>query len=162
MLLRRTYNIDVFASPKAKPYHPQMTMICRSRNKVVNSSKIRHPVICLGSLDAVSTIHDIDPVFFHVYVENVCKSSEQIRQCIASLYMPPIEKQLHIMDILRQTMDVIDISDILGSAMSLLIKDDMEKYKELVKAYAEHQLQLEHIQDIVKHALPLKTNIINV
>lgn len=99
-----------------------------------------------------------DPGYITLFIEHVCnhpaaeflsdKAADiaTARRCIAGMYVPPIEKQQEIIDILRATAELIDIKDILGPSLSLLSQDKVEEYEALVNALIRYQASLEHVR----------------
>lgn len=71
------------------------------------------------------------------------------------MYVPPIEKQQEVIDILRSTAELVDIRDIIGPSMSLLSQGKIEEYEALVNALIRYQASLEQVRGLVEAAWPI-------
>lgn len=99
----------------------------------------------------------VDPAYAILYIENVCEKARDLaatNRCISTLYIPPIEVQRRVIDILRETAMLVDISDILGPGMSLLSRGMYREYEELVNALIAYQASLENLRGLAEAAVP--------
>lgn len=108
-----------------------------------------------------------DPGYITLFIEHVCNrpaaafASDRsadiaaARRCIAGMYVPPIEKQQEVIDILRSTAELVDIRDIIGPSMSLLSQGKIEEYEALVNALIRYQASLEQVRGLVEAAWPI-------
>ena len=97
----------------------------------------------------------IDPDFFQTYVSAVCQSamSYDVQACIRNMDVPLPEVQQNIMNSIRNLSRDVDIHEILGPVMVLLIKGRLEDVVELVNLYQMYQGIYESIREIVMATL---------
>lgn len=113
----------------------------------------------------VKIMENIDPLFVTLYVENVCKSIHEyseFNRCISNLTVPSLEEQYKIIEILRQTNKIVDISDILGPSMNLLIHQQYDKFEELVNALINYNIALETMRELIKSNMPIFADVFQV
>lgn len=105
----------------------------------------------------------VDPTFINMYIGSVCKAESlgEFNRCVAGLVVPPIDEQWKVMDILRKTSEVTDITGILGPCMNLLVHKRYEEYTDLVNMFIQYHAQLDAIKDMVNDAMPIVGNIMD-
>jgi len=113
---------------------------------------------------ASSVASSVDPAFMMTYIGSVCGQFEGplLQNCMASLYVPPLEEQFRIMDVLRNVSEIVDVTPIMGSLMNLLVHGKDNEFKELVAAFVENQIQIEKIKSLVEDAMPIIVDIVEI
>lgn len=106
----------------------------------------------------------VDPAFLSTYIASICGKMEGpiLQNCMASLYVPPLEEQFKIMDVLRNVSEMVDITPIMGSLMNLLVHGKNDEFRELLAAFLEHQTHIEKIKSMVEDAMPIIVDIVEV
>lgn len=128
-----------------------------SPNFPINKRRVARP--------SQPTPSDIDPLFISLYIDHVCGDTHaysEFNRCISNLVVPPLNEQYKIIEILRQTNNIINISDIMGPCMNLLIKQQYEQFEELVNAHIAYNIALENMQALIKASTPIFANIVQV
>lgn len=98
----------------------------------------------------------IIPEFISTYATSVCSHYDPklAEACAQHLYIPAIEKQYAIMESLRVISKHVDIHEIMGPLMNLMVHDKVDEVNQLVNTWIEYKTLTGEIQDLVSASMP--------
>lgn len=96
-------------------------------------------------------LHDerILPDFISAYSTLLCNGGFH---CLEKAILPPYDDQVTIIQTMRSISQHIDVSDVLPTVFTLLMKKDSDHLAELLDLIQIHDQLAHQIQDIIKHA----------
>lgn len=136
-----------------------------TRNKSIIRPGYSYKTSIMRKKSLVTTMscpNNVDPTFVHMYINSICSRFEDKQSCISSLVFPPIDEQIHILDVLREISSETEITPIIGPLISFLIKHDLDKVNTLLNLFLEYKIILSELKDLATESLPIIHDIVNI
>lgn len=146
--------------------------ISRLTNNYIKKTNTRNNIkINVKSIKNDSVVY---PEYFELYVDTICKAKQNemnildssymydginsinndfnmIEQCIQRMYVPPPEKQLKILESMKEIANNVNISSADGAVMKLLIREDDDTLNILLELIQQYYSTLDSIRIMIKH-----------
>jgi len=101
--------------------------------------------ICAAKHDSMNTIESIDGV------NSIYGDVSIVEECIKHMYVPPPERQIELIDSMKEIANNVNISSAEGAIFKLLLREDNDSLEILLELIKQYYSSLDSIRIIIKH-----------